>query len=273
MLYTCVIVVYCCVTILEFVCLPNIHPHTGWSMQAANFLFISRDWSKDKQCLTDSLSYFRALNDYPLQLLIFPEGTDLSLSNKEKSQKYAGKNGLPLYEYVLHPRTKGFVHCINEMRKFSVAPTIINMSVGYVGAIPQNERDLAIGNWPSEIHFFSEQIPSADIPTGDQELEKWLTNIWQEKEEQLNNFYSKNRFNVPYMLPATIAESFSDMKFILGFWVVFFVWLGYSLTTSSFYWWYCGLWTVFYIVWNFVTDGMDSVAVRKYIKKTDQKDN
>ncbi len=245
----------------------SLSQHTGWSMQAANFLFISRDWTKDQPYLTDSFSYFRALRNYALELLIFPEGTDLSQSNKEKSQKYARKNGLPLYEYVLHPRTKGFVHCVNEMRKFDVAPTIINMSVGYMGSMPQNERDLALGNWPSEIHFFSEQIPSANIPTGDTELEKWLTNIWQAKEEQLKDFYSKSRFSAPYMLPAGIAEPYVDMKFLLGFWMVFFVWMGHSLATSWFYWWFFALWTVFYIIWNMTTDGMDAVAVRKFVKK------
>lgn len=237
-------------------------------MQAANFLFISRDWTKDQQYLTDSFSYFKAVySDYPLALLLFPEGTDLSLSNKEKSQNYARKNELPVYEHVLHPRTKGFVHCVNEMRKFNVAPTIINMSVGYVGGMPQNERDLACGNWPSEIHFFSEQIPSADIPTQDAELEKWLIEIWKAKEEQLKEFYSKSRFSASYMLPSGIAQSYGDMKFILCFWVAFFVWIGYSLATTSFYWWFFALWTVFYVVWNMTTDGMDSVAVRKYVKK------
>ncbi len=234
-------------------------------MQAAHFLFISRDWAKDQKYLTDNFSYFRAL-DYPLQLLIFPEGTDLSQSNKEKSQKYAKKNGLSPYECVLHPRTKGFVHCMTEMRKFKVAPIIINMSIGYVGGIPQNESDMAFGNWPSEIHFFSEQIPPSDIPTDNTELENWLTNVWEKKEHQLKEFYSKNRFNAPYMSAASIVEAYGEMKWLLGFWVVFFAWVGYSLATSYFYWWFYALWTVFYIVFNLVSNGTDDMAVRRYVK-------
>lgn len=218
-------------------------------MQAAHFMFISRDWARDQQYLTDSFSYFRAL-DYPLQLLVFPEGTDLSESNKEKSQTYAKERGLSQYEYVLHPRTKGFIHCINEMRKFKIAPTIINMSVGYVGTIPQNERDIVFGNWPKEIHFFSEQIPSSDIPEENSGIERWLKQIWQKKEAQLKEFYSKNRFKSSYMRPCDIVEAHGEMKMILAFWFAFFIWFTHSMATSYFHWWYCGLWTVFYVIWN-----------------------
>ena len=43
-------------------------------------------------------------------------GTDLSDSNKEKSKKYAKKSGLPEFEYVLQPRTKGFTFFVNTLR-------------------------------------------------------------------------------------------------------------------------------------------------------------
>ena len=241
--------------------------HAGWSMQTAHFLFISRDWAKDQQYLSDNFTYFRSIG-YPLQLLLFPEGTDLSESNKEKSQRFAKQKGLPQYDYVLHPRSKGFIHCINEMRKFEVAPKIINMSVGYVGAMPQNERDIAYGNWPTEIHFYSEQIPPTDLPSDEQDLEAWLNKTWSEKEEQLKEFYRNNRFNATYMRLSEVVKAHSEMKWILGFWVVFFGWMGYSLVTSYFYWWYLPLWTVFFLLWNALSNGTDDMVLRKYVKRS-----
>jgi len=48
---------------------------------------------------------------------LFPEGTDLSPSNVIRSNKYAEKNNLPNYKYVLHPKTTGFVFLADTMRK------------------------------------------------------------------------------------------------------------------------------------------------------------
>lgn len=219
-------------------------------MQAVNFLFICRDWSKDKIYLSEHLNYFRAMS-YPLQLLIFPEGTDLSDSNKAKSHLYAETNNLEKYDYVLHPKTTGFIHCITEMRKFHTPPVIINMSVGYVGAMPQNEHDIVLGNWPSEIHFFSEHVMPSQVPTEREQLKDWFESTWKSKEEQLKLFYSKNKFGAPYMRDSEIAYAHTDMKHILGFWVLFFVWLTYSMCTSYFYWWYLPFWTLFYLALNY----------------------
>lgn len=52
-----------------------------------------------------------------VQILLFPEGTDLSPSNIVRSNKYADKNNLPNYKHVLHPKTTGFVFLVETMRK------------------------------------------------------------------------------------------------------------------------------------------------------------
>ena len=121
-------------------------------MQAAQFLFLSRQWDNDEQYIKGHLAYFTD-TDYPLQLLLFPEGTDLSPSNKAKSQKYTEEHSLPKFDYVLHPCTKGFVLCVNELLKSPTPVTLVNLAVGYIWPMPQNEHDIARGNWPDEVHF------------------------------------------------------------------------------------------------------------------------
>jgi lysocardiolipin and lysophospholipid acyltransferase len=49
----------------------------GWAMQAAAYVFIHRKWKDDKSHFEDMISYFCDIHE-PLQLLIFPEGTDLT---------------------------------------------------------------------------------------------------------------------------------------------------------------------------------------------------
>lgn len=46
-------------------------------MQVAAFVFIQRKWEDDKNHFENMLDYFCDIRE-PLQLLIFPEGTDLT---------------------------------------------------------------------------------------------------------------------------------------------------------------------------------------------------
>lgn len=55
--------------------------------------------------------------NYFLQILFFPEGTDFTANTKARSDKFAAKNSLEPYEYVLHPRTAGFSFLVEKMRE------------------------------------------------------------------------------------------------------------------------------------------------------------
>lgn len=46
-------------------------------MQVACFVFIKRRWAEDKEHMENMLDYFCDIRE-PLQLLLFPEGTDLT---------------------------------------------------------------------------------------------------------------------------------------------------------------------------------------------------
>lgn len=106
-------------------------------------VFVHRNWHKDQQLLTDTLQHFRHIQ-YPPHLLIFPEGTDLSEYNHHRDQSYAEKNGLCRYEYVMHPHTTGFIHCA-QLLGWSGKIRVCDVTVGYIGAMPQNESRLLAG--------------------------------------------------------------------------------------------------------------------------------
>lgn len=53
----------------------------GWAMQVACFIFIQRRWVDDKKHMENMLDYFCDIRE-PLQLLLFPEGTDLTGEKK-----------------------------------------------------------------------------------------------------------------------------------------------------------------------------------------------
>ncbi|XP_049552296.1 lysocardiolipin acyltransferase 1 isoform X4 [Orcinus orca] len=91
-------------------------PGFGWAMQAAAYIFIHRKWKDDKSHFEDMIDYFCDIHE-PLQLLIFPEGTDLTENSTARSNEFAEKNGLQKYEYVLHPRTTGFTFVVDRLRE------------------------------------------------------------------------------------------------------------------------------------------------------------
>lgn len=225
------------------------------------FIFVSRNWNIDEKRIKGGISWFSDTG-FPVQLLFFPEGTDLSPSNKEKGHQYAEKNGLPKYDYVLHPRAKGFALCVQELRKFQEPPTLVDISVGYVGEMPQNENHISAGQWPSEIHFHARQQPLSALPADEQGLNQWLKDCWEEKERELKAFYNHNKFSAQYLSDDKVKESFLEMKKILAVWMLFFVYLGYNFMTNYFYWYFFPLTTTLYLIITY-TIGLDTIFVKR----------
>ncbi|XP_062065186.1 lysocardiolipin acyltransferase 1 isoform X1 [Lepus europaeus] len=163
-------------------------PGFGWAMQAAAYIFIHRKWKDDKSHFEDMVDYFCDIRE-PLQLLIFPEGTDLTENSKARSNDFAEKNGLQKYEYVLHPRTTGFTFVVDRLREGRNLDAVHDITVAYPHNIPQTEKHLLHGNFPKEIHFHVHRHPIDTLPTSKEDLQLWCHKRWEEKEERLRSFY------------------------------------------------------------------------------------
>ena len=213
--------------------------------------------------MTDSLAYFTS-QQYPIQLLVFPEGTDLSECNKAKGYKFAQEHGLQKYDHVLHPKTKGFVHCVQALRQGGRPVPVYNMAIGYVGAIPQNESDIAKGNWPTEIHFDCEYVPSSLLPLKEPELEEWLKRCWQQKEEKLKSFYTNGHFDTPYLQESSCSWTQLSMLATLVLWAAFHATIFYGLYLYSIVRWYCLGATIISVVLTLFTNGLETLVLRVY---------
>ncbi|KAK5608802.1 Lysocardiolipin acyltransferase 1 [Crenichthys baileyi] len=177
---------------LEKICLKaalKAVPGFGWAMQVACFVFIQRRWEMDKKHLENMLDYFCDIRE-PLQLLLFPEGTDLTENTRAKSDAFAVQNNLPKMEYVLHPRTTGFTFIVDRLRKGENLDAVHDITVAYPKNIPQTERHLILGQFPREIHFHVRRYPVSSLPSSSSELESWCRERWAEKEIRLRDFYS-----------------------------------------------------------------------------------
>lgn len=177
---------------LEKVCLKaslKSVPGFGWAMQAAAYIFIQRKWKDDKSHFEDMIDYFCDIHE-PLQLLLFPEGTDLTENSKARSNEFAEKNGLQKYEYVLHPKTTGFTFVVDRLREGKNLDAVHDITVAYPHNIPQTEKHLLEGDFPREIHFHVHRYPISALPSTKEELQVWCHRRWEEKEQRLRDFYS-----------------------------------------------------------------------------------
>lgn len=161
-------------------------------MQFMCHIFVTRKWEKDQPELCEKIHYLNGL-DYPVQLLLFPEGGDLTYKTKKRSDDYADKNGLPRYTYCLHPRTTGFAYIMNALRSGGL-DAVYDVTIGYPDIIAKTEVEFGKGIIPREVHFHMRSYDAKDLPEDDDGLAKWCKERWREKEERLSDFYTHREF-------------------------------------------------------------------------------
>ncbi|KAL4702080.1 hypothetical protein ACJJTC_002279 [Scirpophaga incertulas] len=166
-------------------------PCLGWIMQLNFFLYVKRNWQEDQLNLSQFIDYYNRLG-CPYRVVLFPEGTDLSVDNKRRSDKYATGNNLALYKYVLHPRTTGWAVLCSRLRASGLM-SVYDVTVAY-DAPAQTEGDLLRGHRPKHVHFFVKRYAIEKIPHDESTLRIWLNNRWCEKETILQRFHEDGYF-------------------------------------------------------------------------------
>ncbi|KAK0095490.1 hypothetical protein PV326_008196 [Microctonus aethiopoides] len=236
-------------------------PGPGWIMQMNGFLYITRRWEEDKGRLSRTLDYLVALKRRT-QLLIFPEGTDLTASSIRKSNNYAKKNGLPHYEYTLHPKTTGFCYLTRHFQHAGYLDAVYDLTIGYPDYVPQSEIDLITGKMPKEVHFNVHRIASADVPEDETELKCWLEKRWQYKEEMLKRFSETKSFcskDNAWPMPDGVS-----LKIALVFWTILTGTMVLMLLTSPLF----QIWTlahaILFIMLSIFSTGFNQLEIGWY---------
>uniref|UniRef100_A0A915C8H0 Phospholipid/glycerol acyltransferase domain-containing protein n=1 Tax=Parascaris univalens TaxID=6257 RepID=A0A915C8H0_PARUN len=166
-------------------------PGAGWAMGCNAYMFLDRSFDNDSSRIMRMIDYY-ANSGLNYQLLLFPEGTDKCERATERSRIYAEKKGLVHYAHVLHPKTTGFTFIIEKMREVGYIKHIYDVTVAYADSIVQSEMDLfLLGACPRSVHYDVRQFEAASLPESDEELAKWLLELWRKKEERLEKFYAR----------------------------------------------------------------------------------
>jgi len=243
-------------------------PGFGWAMQAAAYIFIHRKWKDDQSHFEDIIDYFCDIRE-PLQLLIFPEGTDLTENSKARSNDFAEKNGLQKYEYVLHPRTTGFTFVVERLREGKNLDAVHDITVAYPHNIPQTERHLLLGDFPKEIHFHVHRYPVDALPESREDLQLWCHRRWEEKEERLRSFYQGEK-NFQFTGETVIPPCKSELRVLvlkllsILYWTLFSPAMCLLLYLYSPVRWYFIITTVIFVLLERIFGGLEIVELACY---------
>ncbi|XP_036616372.1 1-acyl-sn-glycerol-3-phosphate acyltransferase gamma-like [Trichosurus vulpecula] len=161
-------------------------PVIGWVWYFQESIFCTRKWEEDKHGLVEDLS---RLADYPepLGFLLSCEGTRFTEEKHRISMEVAESKGLPKLKYHLLPRTKGFTTVVQCLR--GKASAVYDVTLNFRGR--QNPSLLGLvrrEKYKADMCF--RRIPLEEIPLDDNEIAKWLHELYQEK-DALQEFYNQ----------------------------------------------------------------------------------
>ena len=175
-------------------------PIIGWSAQFYNFIFLARNWEEDQRRFKKALARINSATQ-PMWLIIFPEGTNLSATTREKSKAWAAKNNLQDMKHQLLPRSTGLRFCLNELKDST--EWLYDCTIAYEG-VPSGQFGQDIftlrstffeGRPPKSVNMHWRRFHISDIPIQNTKaFEVWLRNRWREKDYMLEYFQKHSRF-------------------------------------------------------------------------------
>ena len=175
-------------------------PVLGWGMQMSQFIFLKRNWEQDRPHMASALQKLNKATE-PMWLLIFPEGTNLAPSTREKSKAFAQKSGIKDMQHTLLPRATGLRFIIEELK--GTTEYIYDCTVAYEG-VPRGQfaQDIFTlkagyleGRPPKSVSMHWRRFAVKDIPMKDpKNFEIWLTNRWREKDSLIEYYLRTGKF-------------------------------------------------------------------------------
>ncbi|KAL8827550.1 MAG: hypothetical protein Q9191_003117 [Dirinaria sp. TL-2023a] len=185
-------------------------PFIGPGIMFYGFIFMARNWVRDKPRLRHRLQKLKARHSGPMLgsqsldpmwLMIFPEGTNLSGNTRKGSKKWADKQNIPDLRHQLLPRSTGLQYCLQELQ--GTVDWIYDCTVAYEG-IPRGgygqdyftlRAAFFQGRPPKSVNMYWRRFATSSIPTSDPaEFELWLRQRWLEKDALLEDYVRNGRF-------------------------------------------------------------------------------
>jgi lysophosphatidic acid acyltransferase/lysophosphatidylinositol acyltransferase len=169
-------------------------PTIGWAWKFAEFVFLERNYQKDKEIIGRQL---HKIMDYPHSgwLLLNAEGTRFTKTKHEASVKFAEEHGLQPLKYHLIPRTKGFTVSVPFLKETGKCPNIYDVNLAIVDEDAQHATfmDLLNGR-PVTAHIYLKRYHLKDVPDDEAGAAQWLHNLFRRKDKLQESFHTHGDF-------------------------------------------------------------------------------
>lgn len=176
-------------------------PIIGWSFHFGEFIFLERNWEKDSKIMENCLNHLKEYED-KICLLLFAEGTRFTQTKYEQSCKFAEDRGLTALKYHLIPRTRGFTYTVNHLKNEckSVFNAQLEFETEGEGVVKPTFTNILKGK-PLVGHLYLQRIAMEKVPTAsDEELNKFLFKLYEEKDKLVEEFQREKTFNSKYTI-------------------------------------------------------------------------
>ncbi|EDW41751.1 1-acyl-sn-glycerol-3-phosphate acyltransferase delta [Drosophila sechellia] len=209
-------------------------PVVGWVWWMAEFIFLDRNFEKDKVVIKTQLKEVFSYPD-PVWILLNAEGTRFTPAKHELSVKFAEERGLPVLKHHLIPRTKGFTTSLPTMR--GICPAIYDINLAFKkNAEPKPTMLSQLNGEPVEPYMYIRRVPLDVVPDGEKEAAAWMQDFFAEKDKIIDSFHETGSFfknsGVKEVPEKIYKPRLSTLLNFLG-WATFAVWciLHYLVTS------------------------------------------
>jgi len=166
-------------------------PIIGWTMRFLEYLSVKRNFLEDKSSIRKSLKNY-SMFDFPVNVILFSEGTRFTPQKHKASLEFGEKNGLKPTKNVLLPRPKGFHLIANEMKQFS---SWLYDVVLYFDETKGTTISDFICMKPIHGFMMIRKIRISEVPSDEAGSGKFLRNLFYSKDELIE--YCKNNKSFP----------------------------------------------------------------------------
>jgi 1-acyl-sn-glycerol-3-phosphate acyltransferase len=196
----------------------------GWACWLNDFIFVKRNYAKDKKYILEKMKKLKDKN-----ILIFPEGTIYCDSTYLKNKNYCEKNNIKCLDYLLNPKFKG-IELIKQYTKNKIYDmTIIYDKMPYLNRTVSQYTIANILKYdllPKNVYIHINKFDNIEI------TDEKLKDIFIEKDKHIKNFNENKKIKYIKLVP-------NNKDIINGIFTLFNSILGiYLLLNTNFYLYY-----------------------------------
>lgn len=151
---------------------------------------LTRDWEKDKDLLETQLK-----NIKKGVIIIYPEGTRFTTKKHKKSVEFCYQNKLPIYNYTLAPKAKGFHSMYKILKENNTLGNIYNLTLIVPKFINRNMSFFDFETF-GDIYIYIEKVYFNENDLNYENFKNKLFLIWMNKNFLIDKFTKKHIKNI-----------------------------------------------------------------------------